>query len=154
MKLLRLTTMWALLMAAAQMSAQNRYIYAEPVDVEAGQEAEIVVRMDFDTDVDVASWSFQMQLPDGVRLVIPDKPKRSCTLSSEMYDVESDPMSTFEVANVSNGAILFVFLTGENGFLTNYPIKSTHCELVRVSITSEVAQTVRPVISNVSILGT
>ena len=95
-----------------------------------------------------------MQLPDGVRLVTPDKPKRSCTLSSEMYDVESDSESIFEVASLSNGAILFVFVTGDNGFLTKYPIKSTHCELVRVSITSDVAQTVRPIISNVSILGT
>ena len=155
MKTFRLLTLCTLLMAVGLLHAQSKYIYAEPVDVEAGQESEIVVKMDFDTDVDVASWSFQMQLPDGVRLLTPDKPKRSCTLSSEMYDVESDPESIFEVASLSNGAILFAFITGDdNGFLTKYPIKSTHCELVRVSITSDVAQTVRPVISNVSILGT
>ena len=153
MKMLRLTTMWMLLMAAVQMSAANQYIYAEPVDVEAGQEAEIVVKMDFDTDVEVGCWHFDMQLPEGVKLVTPEKPKKSCTLSSEVYDMENDPESYFDVTTQSNGNLLILFVTGLDDILNRFPVKSTHCELVRVTITSDVAQTVEPIISNVSILG-
>ncbi len=148
MKLLRLTTMWALLMAAAQMSAQNRYIYAEPVDVEAGQEAEIVVKMDFDTDEIISGCSFRLTLPEGVELVDTSSPKASCTFPPDLFRDDVSYNSAIIVRKDNDGSYLFVFVD------TDYesPMKSTHCELVRISIRSDVSQTVEPSITKVSIV--
>ena len=164
MKHLRLFTLFTLLLAAFRLSAQERYIYADSLTIDAGGEGEIVVRMDFDTDKEITWWSFTIQLPEGIGLKTPESPLESCFISSEMYDLVrggdgSYPYSNLQVSNNPDGTISFGFFTNEKDEVTftedggfyqgREPIKSTHCEILRIAVTSTVTQTVKPVITNV-----
>ncbi len=148
MKMLRLTTMWALLMAAVQMSAANRYIYADPVDVEAGQEAEIVVKMNLDTDEIVKGCNFTLKLPEGVEFANTSSPTASCTMPSDLFGENVDSNSTLIIKKKDNGEYLFIIID----LMDQTPLRSTHCELVRISVRSDVAQTIEPDITKVSIV--
>lgn len=148
MKKLRLFSLLMLLMSAStHLFAKGPYVYADPVEVEAGEEAEIVVRMNFDTDDVIIGCTFTIRLPDGVTLTNPDKPTKSCTLSSEVYGSFEGgyPLVT---KWKEDGSLLVIVMDQEN--IT--PFKSTHCDLVRLVIKSDVAQTVKADFSNVSII--
>ncbi len=138
MKILRLMTMWVLLMAAAQMSAEKQYIYADPVTIEAGGEAEIVVKIDLDTDSMVSDWFFLLKLPDGIDVTFPDDPVKSCALSTELTGELKDGLADkiLNVYDSENHRLLFYAFMLKNSVF----IQNPHGELCRVAIKSTLAE--------------
>ena len=92
MKTLRLFSMLMLLMAASGMAAQDRYIYAAPVTIEAGGEAEIVVKMDLDTEEAIGQFGFVMKMPEGITTTYTQSRyvKRSVTVTAELEGEEDN----------------------------------------------------------------
>lgn len=155
MKTIRFTFLWLLLMAVAPTMAQGRYIYAEPVTIEAGGEGEIIVNMDLETSEKVLYWSFKLTLPEGIQLVNAKKPKKSVTISEGLFD---DTELAQECTKVLK--------ENENSFIVNWscilyltqrrPMKSTQGELMRIAVRSTLdkAVTVEPEVSEVSMENT
>ena len=159
MKHLRLFALCTLLIAAAHLSAQQRYIYADPVTIEAGGEAEIVVRMDLDTYEKITNWSFFLQLPEGITLANAESPTESVELSDEIDGLLA-AKDDFVVAESGKG-YYFVYNglynpdpdMGVRWYYTFKHMNGSHGELMRIAVRSELAQplTFTPEISSVNI---
>lgn len=135
-------------MAATQMWARGPFVYADPVDLEAGQEGEIVVKMDFDTDETVTGVTFTLVLPEGVDLSNPSSPKASCTLPEDLFEDHYYDSHLLAVKKTIDGDYLFVIVDQDE----KTPLASTHCELVRIAVKSDVSWTLKPEITKVGIV--
>ena len=151
MKTLRLFSMLMLLMAASGMAAQNRYIYADPVTIEAGGEAEIVVNIDFDTEEKVLGVGFRLYLPDGVTLTDTESPEiNSVTLNYDLIGVVSaNRLGAYGVSLYPD--FVFIYCQQKN----NKSFNGTHGELMRIAIKSSLGETLTftPELTNIEIAG-
>ena len=142
MRKYRLLTLFGLLMAVSQLSAQNQYVYADPVTIEAGGDAEIAVNIDLDLEPyeKIGVCFFLLDLPKGIEMTDRENPAKSCTLSAELVG-ELDESLTDEVLHVydnygAEGRIL-LYLDVNKGSFT---LKGSHGELLRMSVRSTLGE--------------
>jgi hypothetical protein len=144
--------MWALLMAAAQMMAQNPIVWADPVTIEPGGISEVVVNIDLDTDEKIIYWFVQMRLPDGVT-VVPDGYEydghyfvddiERVSLSPELYEQDYDWLEPDRIV-ITTGrktGLTSILWKGYELFGWYSPMKNTHGEMVRFFICSSLDET-------------
>ena len=130
------------MLSAAQMMAQGPYIYAEPVSVEAGQEAEIVVKMDLDLEPyeKIGVCFFLLNLPTGIEVTNHENPSMSCTLSAELVGEldKSDTEKAFHVYDNygANGRLLLYLDVNK----CSSTLKGSHGELLRMSVRSALGE--------------
>ena len=164
MKVLRLTTMWALLMAAAQMSAQKPIVWADPVTIEPGGVSEVVLNIDLDTDEKIINWFVQVRLSEGV-LVVPDGYEydghyygddiERVSLSPELYEQDYEWLEPDRIV-INRGkktGITSILWMGYELFGWYSPMKNTHGEMVRFVVYSSLDETLTftPEITDVTI---
>ena len=150
-----LATLWALLLATNQLSAQDKYIYADPVTIEAGSEAEVVVNMDLDLESyeKVGICFFLLALPNGIEVTNHDDPAKSCTLSAELVGEldESLTKKAFQVYDDygADGSLLLYLDVNK----CSSTLLGSHGELLRMKVRSvlDETQTFVPEISYVNI---
>ena len=142
MRTFRLFTLFGLLMAVSQLSAQNQYVYADPVTIEAGGDAEVVVNMNLDLEEyeKVGVCFFLLDLPTGIEVTNTENPAKSCTLSAELVG-ELDESLTDKVFHVydnygAEGRFL-LYLDVNKGSFT---LKGSQGELLRMSVRSALAE--------------
>ena len=140
MKTLRILFTCCLMLAAGQMmQAQVNVLFVDPVSIEPGGKAEIVVRMDYDTDMEINSYYFRLSLPEGL---LPNTKKEnwkpSCVvLSKDIHPIPDDEdvhdytNYALNIQTTAEGSILFIFV---EPYTTRLPLVSTHGELMRISI--------------------
>lgn len=127
--------MWALLMIVSQMSAQGRYIYADPVTIEPDGEAEIVVKLDVESREPLHFLEFRFKLPNGIEPTNPDDPVKSCTLSEELFgEIDSD--NVFYVNNNGDGNLYFLISLD----IISQSLKDSHGELFRMKVKSKLSE--------------
>ena len=127
--------MWALLMIVSQMSAQGRYIYADPVTIEPDGEAEIAVILDVESREPLSFLEFRFKLPNGIEPTNPDDPVKSCTLSEELFgEIDSD--NVFYVNNNGDGNLYFLISLD----IISQSLKDSHGELFRMRVKSKLSE--------------
>lgn len=127
-----------MLAATQMMQAQVNVFYVDPVSIEPGGTADIVVRMDYDTNREINAYYFRLSLPEGL---LPNTKKEnwkpSCVVLSKDIHPIPDDEDVHDFTNyalnikVEDGSILFVYLEPEPPRL---PLVSTHGELMRIYI--------------------
>lgn len=122
-------------MIVSQMSAQGRYIYADPVTIEPDGEAEIVVKLDVESREPLHFLEFRFKLPNGIEPTNPDDPVKSCTLSEELFgEIDSD--NVFYVNNNGDGNLYFLISLD----IISQSLKDSHGELFRMKVKSKLSE--------------
>lgn len=142
MKRFRFISLLMLLLAASGAVAQGRYIYANPVTIEPGGEADIVVKMDLDTDETVCDWFFLLHFPDGIDPGSTTKVFQSCILSEELLgpidsSLAANVLTVSDYSEANNLRFLFYGFLRKNGLA----LKGTHGELFRFKVKSNRSET-------------
>ena len=139
MKTLRILFTCCFMLAAVQMmQAQVDVLFVDPVSIEPGGTAEIVVRMDYETNREINSYYFRLSLPEGL---LPNTKKEnwkpSCVVLSKDIHPIPDDEDVHDYTNyalnikVEDGSIRFLYIEPET---PRSPLVSTHGELMRISI--------------------
>ena len=142
MRKFRLFTLFGLLMAVIQLSAQNQYVYADPVTIEAGGNADVVVNMNLDLEEyeKVGVCFFLLNLPTGIEVTNTENSAKSCTLSAELVG-ELDESLTDKVFHVYDNyggeGVFLLYLDVNKGSFT---LKGSNGELLRMSVRSTLAE--------------
>ena len=136
-----LSVCFFLLTASQMMHSKVNVLFVDPITIEPGETADIVVKIDYEPSMEVLSYSFHLHLPEGIG---PNTKSGNWTtycftLPEEtypfFYDEETDeytksPKSSLVLQPTADGNLLVVWI-GEKERL---PLKSTHGELMRISV--------------------
>lgn len=140
MKKITLLCLTAFTVFAMGASAQEKKVVltAEDVTINAGEQAELTVSMDYETNVDVVGFNFYLALPEGVDLYqYYDEDEEEYFYE---YNVSSDFIKKslvtkyFGIMKVANTERTYLFTYADQSALT--PLKTTHGELFTITLTA------------------
>lgn len=103
---------------------------ANDITISKGGTADLVVRMDYDTQEKVAGYNFSLYLPDGIELNTTGALKKACTVSSETHDEDIDPQNHLSVKEKNDGGYLIIWIDQDD----QTPLISTHGKLITIKL--------------------
>ena len=142
MKKITLTLMAAMLAFASTAMAQKKVVLtANDIQVANGEEADLVVSMDYETTEDVVGLNFSLYLPDGILLKGFDTKeaqdagkasalKKACDLGEEGIWGEDVSTGWFSVKQQADGGLLFAFIDQDD----KTPFESTKAPVITINV--------------------